>query len=311
MVADGLITRRTVNTRTYEIALVNQVSNPELHRLQSAAASNRAKFPAAPLAEQTEALTPAEAREKVLADLIDDCSLIHLALQEAAAAANMKTDQGRAALNASAIFKELGFNRARAKELRHYLRELNLASAVKVCDHDPKLYWWTVSVKELNPDALRKVATGNRSYEDVASLRTVREDSRREKTYAGSVPSVLPDRLCGEVTVRRIEKPKVPEETPAQAAVKPAEVVKEIAPAEPQPTPAVPTDRVAALVKIIGELEAGKAALEDQLKEVVEAAKEKISSLEARNAALQQQLSERSEVDTTADQLIEKYLTNE
>lgn len=306
MTTAGLVARdmRGTTRRTYKLELAKPLSDSEALHLQDLATANRAALLPAPSAEE-QSTQKEETTQDELTTLVTDCKNVYAALQSAATRAVRKTDQGRAAINAAEIFKDLKIRRARRKIIRYYLRELGLARGYDPCTQDRRLFWWTVSDNELVPERLIEIATGRRSYENFANARAAREDTPTERRFAGNTPAILPAHLCSPVTVRRIE-PKMPQQ-PELAEVS----IERAAPTQTSDTSSSKANRVAALIEIVTRLESEKETLEVQREADAVAHQETVNQLQERIRGLEAQLAERSETDQLADQLIEKYTTTD
>jgi hypothetical protein len=247
MEQDGYIIRDTrENKRTYEVVLETPVSEGRLEELRAALARNQ-KFFETP---EQDVATPDDDSvhpDPTLARLITDCTRGLTVIQGAADKATRQTDAGRVVISVTGALRSIGIKGQWAREIRYYLRNLGLAKAIRKCEEDDKMWWWEVSDKSVNADALVALATGDDSFPNHLARqgKTYVEDGARERAFAGRAPAVLPSSLCSPVTVRKIGEPKEGSATPP--------------PAEPAPS----TDQIAALVRIIKGLEAQLASLRE------------------------------------------------
>lgn len=292
MEQDGLVSKTTVAKRTFAVALVRPLSEEEVIRLEAAEMANRAFFIELSTAD---AGTPAEVgvtAEQIIDKLAADCEKAYQALCKAADTAERETSQGRVAINGPEVLTAVGIRSNRAKEVRYYLAQFGLAKAVKPHEHISSLWWWEVSRQPLDTERLRRMASGERSYENHrAHTRrpALPEDGPRERAFAGRTPSVLPDYLCGPVTVRHVKPPVAAEPEPVVATE--------------QAQPISDADRIDALIGIIERLERESRELQD----TVDRLEGEKSELQTAVNELRAELEQRAVTTDRADAVIARY----
>lgn len=196
MEREGLIERRSESTQAYEVTLVVNLDSriaDLVTREQELIEFFRADTD--PVDEQD--------------DLLKDCQRAYATIQAAASRASRRNGEGHCVLNVAGVLKSLGMPRTKAKRARYYLKQLRLAVAVTEFNGPDQLWWWSVSDKVLDPDALMELANGENSYETTVNQREERrarrdEDGPHERRYAGATPAVLPNDMCGPVQVRHV-----------------------------------------------------------------------------------------------------------
>lgn len=164
--------------------------------------------------------------------LVEDCRKAYEAFQDAIRTApeddRMRSNAQAALVRGTSVLSELGLHGNRARIVRYYLKELNLAKTVdRVASRKYDWYWWA-NVIEFRPNVLRdRVKKDGQIWQPPKGVNPYRpwwEDTPLVRRFAGDTPAVLPDSLCGPVQVTKVKEVEVMEKTVAEPAPAPEPV---------------------------------------------------------------------------------------
>lgn len=301
---DGYISRQMTKSGrgTRGVVLTRLLTEEMVRELEVSESANLLYFTHDDVfSEPPEEEKPFDTKQDEYSDLVEACRAGLEAIRKASLTAERQTNQGLAIINVTDILRGIGIRGKRVDEVRYYLRMLGLAHAVRKSEtKGDRCWWWEVSDKELDPDKLRKMASGERSYASyllTEGRRDPLEDGVRERRFAGRVPAMLPDGLVSPVTVSHVSD-KIPKEEEVAVTAQPAEEVAAVSGG----------DRVADLLVIIETLERDKENLERALTQAAEAHAAEVGKLRGQVETLTAKLKEYEANGERADEVIARYL---
>lgn len=206
--AQGLITRdhSPASKRTYAATLMEQLSKDRIAELEHNLEMNRKKF--LPQQVQQPDVAPAQVEVVDFDELLSDCRRAHEAFLAVARATSDRSPEGYVKTTSRRVFQGLGFKGLTSARVRHYLRRLYRARAVRSCKDGSSLWLWEITEGEITAAALRAIVARDPF---VPRSATESGDGPRDaaRTTAGQVhkpASTTVTRTTSPVTAETVEE---------------------------------------------------------------------------------------------------------